>query len=139
MNIADISQLIAALNEAGIERMEYAEASGALRIELAAGSCARTPAASYRPDHDTTTELRCIGAPFAGIFRVAHPADRQPLVAAGMSVTKGQMVGFLETGLLLRPVTSQVAGTVVEVLAADGVRVGFGHELIRLDGENGAR
>ncbi len=75
-----------------------------------------------------------ITAPCVGIFRRTHPLRTAPLVQAGQRLTAGDPVGLLQIGALLIHVVAPKDGTVLDVLAEDGVAVGYGTALVRLTG-----
>ena len=69
------------------------------------------------------------------MFRAAHPAQDVPLAQAGRRVAAGEAVGLVQVGPLLVHVAAPASGVVGEVLAAEGVTVGYGTPLLRLQEE----
>ena len=71
-------------------------------------------------------------APSVGVFLHRHPLRDAVLAEPGASVHRGQVLGRLQIGALLRPVTSPCDGVVAAVLVEDGTTAGFGTPLIEI-------
>ena len=67
-----------------------------------------------------------------GVFLHAHPLNDALLAQPGAAVSAGQVLGLLQIGALLLPVTAPQDGTVIGTLVAHGERVGFGTPLVEL-------
>ena len=65
-----------------------------------------------------------------GVFLHRHPMHHAALAEAGDTVRAGQVVGLLQIGALLLPVTAPFAGVVANVLVAHGATVGYGARLV---------
>ena len=121
---ADLIELSAALEAAGVDELELTGPFGALTL--------RRPAAG---DVVKAATLRRIDicAPAVGEFLACHPMQHAPLVAPGATVESGALLGFLRSGLSLRAVTSPGDGRIVEQPARHGAPFGYGDVLFRMD------
>lgn len=124
------AQLARWLADAGIDLAEIAVADWGVHLSRETG---------YQP-HDgpapaalPPTEAVFVTAPMAGIFHDRHPMRKSPLVQPGTWVGKGDIVGFLQMGVLLTPVASPVRGLYVRSLVASGALVGYARKLIQID------
>jgi acetyl-CoA carboxylase biotin carboxyl carrier protein len=73
-----------------------------------------------------------IAAPMLGTFYHAPEPGAKPFVDIGSVVAKGDTIGLIEVMKLFSPVSADVAGTVVEILADNGALVEYGQPLVRL-------
>ena len=80
-----------------------------------------------RPSHSS------VKAQSVGVFLHRHPLHDRPFVEAGAPVRVGQMLGLLQIGALLLPVTAPRSGVVVGLCLPHGTAVGFGDALVALD------
>ena len=78
------------------------------------------------------TDEILVASPGTGLFLHRHPLSQTALTAAGKVVEAGQVIGLLQVGVLLIPVTAPSAGQVAGHLVDDGVLVDFGRKLIAL-------
>lgn len=74
-----------------------------------------------------------VTTPMLGTFYQRPSPDADPFVAVGDTVTAATTVAIVEVMKLMNPVTAGVAGTVVEVCAADGDLVEHGQVLFRIE------
>lgn len=73
-----------------------------------------------------------VTAPLVGTFYRSASPDAAPFVAPGDRVEAGQQVAIVEAMKLLNSIEAPVAGTVGEILAADGEMVEFGQVLLNI-------
>ncbi len=69
-----------------------------------------------------------------GFFRGSHPlvgASTEP--RAGSALQDGDVIGFVQSGLVLQPVRAPAAATLGAALVEEGATVGFGTPLFRLE------
>jgi acetyl-CoA carboxylase biotin carboxyl carrier protein len=102
---------------------------------LAAG-----PASAAATDGAPAADLdsrHAIKAPLVGTFYRAGQPGADPYVKVGDVVEPGQTIGIVEAMKLMNQVTSDVKGTVAEILAEDGQWVEFEQALVLLDVEDG--
>ena len=75
---------------------------------------------------------RAATAGSVGVFLHRHPLRDAAFAECGASVRQGQVLGLLQIGALLLPVTSPCDGVVAAVLLAHGATAGFGTPLIEI-------
>ncbi len=63
-----------------------------------------------------------------GIFHAANDIKQ-----VGAQISKGQVVGSIESMKLLNDVVSEVSGTVREVMVENGMPVEYGQPLLRIE------
>ena len=124
-----ISTLTGWLEASGAGELEILTEGGeALKIVL--GPAAHSAHASEAAPQlrAILPEGRAVKAPMAGLFRSTHPgsADASPLAEEGRAVEAGAIVGFIQVGPVLLPVTAPEASAVAEVHARTGDLVGYG-------------
>jgi acetyl-CoA carboxylase biotin carboxyl carrier protein len=74
-----------------------------------------------------------VTSPFVGTFYRTPAPDQPPFVEVGTAVKKGQVLCIVEAMKLMNEIESEIAGTVVEILAENGQAVEFGQPLFRLE------
>lgn len=127
----DIHRLSLAAQRAGIAILEIDADGVSLRLRLDGGNAPEEQTATPAPAA-AKPQFRGVRAPAIGLFRLAHPATGRSPVEPGQSVEGGQIVGFLQVGAALRPVTAPEAGVLGSALVADGAIVGYGTHLYPL-------
>ena len=73
-----------------------------------------------------------VQAPSVGVFLHRHPLRTNDLAPPGSTVAAGQVLGLLQTGPLLLPVTAPADAVVHELRVAHGTAVGYGTPLVAL-------
>ncbi len=79
------------------------------------------------PNHHVLT------APVVGVFFSSPSPDDPPYVSVGDRVEVGDTVGLIEVMKVYNSVASDVAGTVVEVIAENNAAVEYGQPLLVVD------
>lgn len=130
MTVEEIEKLAASCAAAGIGEIELAEAGFLLRLRI--GSGASTSSAGIPEVPKVEAALKAVRAPGVGVFRLAHPATGRPVVEIGQAVRKGDTVGVLQVGPILKAVTAQADGVLGAALVEDGAVVGYGAPLYAL-------
>ncbi len=90
------------------------------------------PAVPSPPRPAGAADLTPIKAPLLGIFYRAPKPGAPPFVEVGHKVQLGTVVGIVEVMKLMNSIHSEVAGEVVEILAADGAMVEFDQTLLNV-------
>ncbi len=92
-----------------------------------------------RNDGGTTTLTQqskrpalAVPSPHAGVFLTRHPLHAGAFVQAGSAVSKGQIVGLLQVGVLLVPVVAPRDGVFVNYASADRTLVGYATPLFEM-------
>lgn len=95
-----------------------------------------TPSVTDPPAPGPDQQPHYVCAPTVGTFYHAPQPGAPSFVETGTAVTAGQQVGIVEAMKLMLPVVSDRAGTVAEILVADGTSVEYGERLIALGPAN---
>jgi acetyl-CoA carboxylase biotin carboxyl carrier protein len=122
-----LRQLVLRMGDCSVEITwaDHVEPSAAPPVPAVAGAAG--PATHHGGDGLTT-----IVAPLVGVFYVASSPGAKPFVQPGNRVGLNQTVGIIEAMKLMNHITSDVSGTVTEVLVENGQAVEFGQELVRI-------
>jgi len=120
-----LGAVMALLEKHGLAEFEYQDGDRhilATRHKVHDLAARKPPA----PRRETT-----IAAPHAGIFRSAHPYEEEQK-SLPRPVRRGEIIGFLEAGSLLRPVLAAEDGILARQLAEEGALTGYGAALFGL-------
>jgi len=126
--------LVKRLEGSSVQR--FSVEAGGTRIEIERGipagvavtTVAAGAAAAPAADEGGAPELdgrHAVVAPLVGTFYLASQPGADPFVKEGDSVEAGQTVAIVEAMKLMNQVQTEVAGTVVEILAEDAQWVEF--------------
>ena len=136
MDVEKIEQLIRVLE--GSPNEELCIQKGDYKVCIKKGSKpavapkppkpSKAPAAPASPIKAEEPEGLFITAPMVGMFRLTSE-----LAEVGSEVSKGQVVGSIESMKIKNDIVSRVSGTVAEVLVEDGMPVEYGQPLFRLE------
>lgn len=134
MEIADIEQLVAWLEEAGLDSIEIQGPEFGLRLTLhrdpaTAPATARPADAGVSAQDEAATIVTALGA---GLFQDRHPLREKPFVRVGDSVRAGDILAVIRTGPVYAPVTAPQDGRIEQMFPDAGDLVGFGSPLFRL-------
>ena len=73
-----------------------------------------------------------ITSPFVGTFYRSPSPDAAPFVDVGSEIRAGQVLCIVEAMKLMNEIESEIAGTIVEVLAQNGKPVEYGDALFKV-------
>jgi acetyl-CoA carboxylase biotin carboxyl carrier protein len=153
MDIRKVKKLIELLEESGISEIEISEGEESVRIsrypQLGNISFVPTPvpvASSPQPTQSPqpapaaatpmAAEPRSSGheitAPMVGTVYLSPSPGTKPFVEVGSNVNPGDTLCIIEAMKMMNQIESDVAGTVVSVLAENGTPVEFGQVLFVL-------
>ncbi len=120
--------ILALMERHGICEFEYQD--DVTRLTLSRGTTRQRQPAAPLPG-TARPPLEVVTAAHAGIFRATHPLSvtTQPLPR---NVEEGEILGYLQAGPVLRPVTAPSRGMLVRLLAAEGEAVGYGTPLFQV-------
>ena len=91
------------------------------------------PAASpTSPSPRTDPNVQDVVSPLLGTFYRAPKPGAPPFVEVGSTVEEDTVIAIIEVMKLMNTVRAGVRGTVVEILARDGVLVEYGEVLLRV-------
>ena len=85
-----------------------------------------------RSESEENENTKTVTAPIVGTFYQSSAPDQPPYVKIGDTIAAGDVVCIIEAMKFMNEVTSEVSGTVTEILVEDGQFVEFGQELFRL-------
>jgi acetyl-CoA carboxylase biotin carboxyl carrier protein len=95
---------------------------------------APAPVTALEPLHSVDSDTAdYVTAHMVGVFYRAPEPGAQPFVDVGDVIEPGQQVGIIEAMKLMMPVEADLAGRVVEVLAANGAPVEYGDRLLAIE------
>ncbi|QDR82342.1 acetyl-CoA carboxylase biotin carboxyl carrier protein [Sporomusa termitida] len=139
LTLAEIMEIIKAINESAITRFELEQGGTRLAIAKDGGGAPVTttiatagPAAARpeeRPDPDGGAGCHKITAPMIGTFYAAPEPGARPFAEPGQKVSADTVVCVLEVMKLFNEVEAGVEGEIVEVLVRDGELVEYGQPL----------
>ena len=142
LNLDELKDLIATLEEGGVTEFEYEDENsrvrlafgalgGAVALPAAAGATSVRPAAAGAATNDDA-DVVFITSPFVGTFYRAPSPDADSFTDVGKVIKPGQTLCIVEAMKLMNEIESDVSGTVLEVLAPNGTSVEFGQKLFKV-------
>ncbi len=84
------------------------------------------------PPAHTDANLTTITSPFVGTFYRQPSPDAPSFVEVGQEIRKGQVLCIVEAMKLMNEIESEIAGTIVEVVAVNGKPVEYGDVLFKV-------
>ncbi len=143
MDLRKIKKLMELLEESGISEIEVKE--GEESIKLSRISQTQTPIVQQNVTPPTTPTIDfnlpvdtkqkdvidgdTIDSPMVGTFYRSASPDSKVFVEKGQKINKGDTVCILEAMKMMNQVTSELNGTIVDILVDDGEPVEFGQPL----------
>jgi biotin carboxyl carrier protein len=135
MTFDEIASLIARLMIAQISECEYETHGLKLRVlfdraravpssESVQSTSIRVPLRRGKPSN-----VYVIPSGEMGIFHSKHPLAQKVGAREGEVVSQGQILAYLRTGTVLRPVIAPLKGRITKELILDGAVVGYGDPL----------
>ena len=100
-------------------------------VAVAAAPVAAAPAAAPAPAA-ADPNVKVITSPMVGTFYATPSPENPPFVAVGSPVKADTVVCIIEAMKVMNEIQSEIAGTVVECLVANGTSVEFGQPLFRV-------
>jgi acetyl-CoA carboxylase biotin carboxyl carrier protein len=144
MNLKEIKEMIALMNENNLNELEMER--GDLKIRIKKGPTGApeqvvvqtipTQAAAAEAEK-TAAPAKAAGeqikAPMVGTFYSAPSPEAPPFIEVGQTVEVGQVVCIIEAMKLMNEIKSEVKGKVIEVLAENAHPVEFGQPLFLIE------
>lgn len=130
-----VAQLSAWLANTDIGLLELRTPQGILRLGRQGGDMVELPMEEEEEeeeDEEDEAEPVTVKASSVGLFLRTHPVATEPLARIGQRVDAGQLIGLLNIGPLLLPVSAPQAGIVDALHVESGIAVGYGAPLIDL-------
>lgn len=149
MNIKEIKEMIALMNENGIVELEI-EKEG-MRIKLKKTAAQDQPFSGpiviekQRPSEnlgkekgETAAEKAAsksveIKAPMVGTFYRAPSPEAPPYVEIGQTIQSGQVICIIEAMKLMNEIKSEINGRVMEILVDNAEPVEFGQPMLLIE------
>lgn len=147
MDLKELKELIALLEDSGLSEMELEEEGRRIRLTkqpeniitvpapMAQAAHSPAPAGSAEPPREKTLAdegLLTVDSPMVGTF-YACPAPGEPAFAEpGDTVSAEQTVCIVEAMKIMNEVATKVAGTIERVLVENGEPVEFGQPLFAI-------
>ena len=126
------SQLATWLAGTDIGLLELRTPQGILRLGRQGDDIVELPMEETEEEEEGEAEPVTVKASSVGLFLHTHPAATEPLARIGQRVGAGQLIGLLNIGPLLLPVSAPQAGIVDALHVESGIAVGYGAPLIDL-------
>jgi acetyl-CoA carboxylase biotin carboxyl carrier protein len=148
MNLKEIKEIIALMNENNLNEIEIERDGLKLKIKKSAGNDVVSgvpthyaveslpalkpvpvaiPAASGTAD--ASKNSKDIKSPMVGTFYRAPSPEAEPFVEVGQTVEVGQVVCIVEAMKLMNEIKSEVRGKIIEVAVQNAEPVEFGQTL----------
>ena len=142
-----VRQLADILADTGLTEIEIQEGEKRVRVSRAAPAAAPAPvaaaaaapapapaqpapAAAPAPEAPAANALK---SPMVGTVYLAAEPGAKPFVSAGTNVKEGETLLIVEAMKVMNPISAPRAGTVREVLVADGPPVEFDQPLVIIE------
>ncbi len=141
ISLKQLRNLIATLEEGGVQEMEYEDEKLKLRLSFSRGggspvptadSAAPAVAAAPAPPPAKEDTSQYVTSPFVGTFYRAPSPDADPFVETGAAIRKGQVLCIVEAMKLMNEIEAEHAGTIEEILVENGESVEFGQKLFKM-------
>ena len=139
MDETNIRKYAGLMRELGLTALEINEDGVNVRLEMGdrlaapvAVAAPSAPAAQQAAAPKSEAGVTDITSPMVGVFYTAPAENADPYVKLGDRVKKGDVLCIIEAMKLLNEITSDVAGTVVEVCAGNAQVIDYGHVLMRI-------
>lgn len=134
MDLNKIEELIKVLEDSRTQELSVRK--GEFAVHIKKGRKAKrphhppksTPVGAPVSSQQIVQDGAVVLAPMVGVFHEVEGA-----LKVGSTISKGQVVGAIESMKLLNDVVSQIEGVVNEVLVEDGMPVEYGQALARVD------
>lgn len=131
MKTEEIARIIHLMERHGIAEFEYEIGATELKLSRDAATARPTQndpamAMASRPEPENPAT---IDAPGVGWFLISHPAATTAPAPLPRRVEKGEIVGYIRTGALLRPVLADRDCDLLRALRSEGTAVGYGEAL----------
>ncbi len=141
MNIKEIKDMIALMNENGLTELEIEERGMRIRLKksvhgeiekIVEVSPASLPQVSPMAPEPAPKTIE-IKAPMVGTFYRSPAPDAPPYVNIGDVIEPGQVICIIEAMKLMNEIKSEVKGKIVDVLVENAEPVEYGQALFVLE------
>jgi biotin carboxyl carrier protein len=132
VEVTDIETLAVRMRATGMRELEWRRAASWLRLTRE-GSVVSIAHDEAHTEPFAVTSGHIVRSPAVGIFVGHHPATREPFVARGARLKRGDVIALIECAGFLREVTTDANGIVSDVLGSDAALVEYGQPLLILN------
>ena len=153
MDLTKIKQVVDLMKKSDLSEFEIQDQEFKLRIKRDVGGraapAASAPAApvAYSPAPASAPgpaaapapaavvadpNIKTINSPMVGTYYATPSPENPPFVAVGSPVKADSTVCIIEAMKVMNEIPSEIAGTIVECLVANGTSVEFGQPLFRV-------
>ncbi len=146
LTAADVAEIMRLVEQSGFDELNL-EIDGT-KISLRRGAAAHAPVRESAPTPEVAPpappvarrappasldpNIQDVPAPLLGTFYRSPKPGAPPFVEVGAAVSEQDIIGIIEVMKLMNTVRAGVAGTVAQIIAADGALVEFGEPLLRV-------
>jgi acetyl-CoA carboxylase biotin carboxyl carrier protein len=129
-----LDDLIARVRGSDIAELEVRKQGVRIAVRRRSAQPGATPGdhASQPPSLGPGPGETDIISPLNGIYYASASPGEPPFVEAGHRLEPGQVVGLVEAMKVFNEILSEVSGTIVELLAADGGEIQEGDAVLRV-------
>jgi acetyl-CoA carboxylase biotin carboxyl carrier protein len=142
LNLDELKDLIATLEEGGVREFEYEDENSRVRLAFGAAGVAvaaappaaglSAPVAASAAPAESDANLTFITSPFVGTFYRSPAPGADMFTDVGKAVKPGQILCIVEAMKLMNEIECDVAGTILEILVDNGTSVEFGQKLFKV-------
>lgn len=142
-SLDQLRDLISILRTEKVGEFEFEDERVRIRINLGTPATPQvtvsapthTPAVNASapaPSDAASSDIVYVTSPFVGTFYRSSSPDTAPFVSLGQLIGKGQTLCIVEAMKLMNEIESEVAGTLLEILAENGSNVEYGQRLFKV-------
>ncbi len=129
MELDRLKQILDGMARSPLSELEVSD--GEFHVHLVRSRDGQSTQAS--PVSPTTPVGREVVAPTYGVVHLSPDAASPPFVTVGQVVTAGQSLCIIEAMKVFSAIEAEVAGTVAQILVAEGAEVAAGQPLLRME------
>ena len=131
----EIEQLTQYLKDNGLAELTIETKEGKVTIKKDSQVVVTSSQSSVTsaPKEAKQSNLSEVTSPMVGTFYAASSPGSEPFVQVGAKVNDGMALCIIEAMKIMNELTSEVSGTVKEILVKDGQTVEFGQVLMRIE------
>ncbi len=146
MNLKEIKEMIALMNENGLMELEVEKEGMRIRLKKSGGGTEAPiiiesqkvtqaplisqPAAETSKTVANSVEIK---APMVGTFYRAPSPEAPPYVEIGQVIEPGQVICIIEAMKLMNEIKSEIKGKIIEILAENAEPVEFGQPMMLIE------
>ncbi len=128
-----LKELIALMDEHGLSEVSLTKGDQAWKVRKDSGDSVRmVPAAATETAPAAEAAPPTIDSPMVGTFYAAATPDDPAFVKVGQAISADTIVCIVEAMKVFNQIPAEMAGTIAEVLVANGDAVEFGQPLFRV-------